>query len=101
MRDEQKYHRGDKVIITLGQPIFKDNTMIDISPDLVGKVAIILYSYADRYGYGKHKGIESYALLLEDGSTIAWFRLSQLSTRLGVSLTEREIKEIAKDGANI
>jgi len=67
----QKFKRGNKVRILFGHPMWGAGTDVeDISPEEVGKEAIIQYSYADQYGGTNRK---DYSIVFCDtGNSMAW-----------------------------
>ena len=80
---DQKYKRGTLVRITFGHPIWSmengERVTHDMSPEEVGKEAIIEYSYKERYGGSSEDSANSYSIVfLEDGNSTAWKQLSQI-----------------------
>lgn len=74
---EQKFKRGNLVKVLVGHQIWssKEGTK-DISPDDVGKTALIEYSYNDKYGGGN---VNDYSIMWTDtGSTVAWKSANEL-----------------------
>lgn len=74
---EQKFKRGNLVKVLVGHQIWssKEGTK-DISPDDVGKTALIEYSYNDKYGGGN---VNDYSIMWTDtGSTVAWKSTNEL-----------------------
>lgn len=74
---EQKFKRGNLVKVLVGHQIWssKEGTK-DISPDDIGKTALIQYSYNDKYGGGN---VNDYSIMWTDtGSTVAWKRTNEL-----------------------
>jgi hypothetical protein len=74
METKQKFKRGNLVKILVGHQIFSNEDgkikTIDISPENVGREAIIEYSYAERYGGNDFK---SYSVVfLDTGGSMSW-----------------------------
>lgn len=77
---EQKFKRGNLVKVLVGHQIWSrekgETKTIDISPDDVGKTALIEYSYNDKYGGGN---VNDYSIMWTDtGSTVAWKSTNEL-----------------------
>lgn len=76
----QVFKKGDLVKVLIGHLMWsyeKDGVkLLDIRPDLVGKEAVIEYSYKERYG----KGSENlYSILfIENGKSVSWKKGSEL-----------------------
>lgn len=73
---EQRYHQGDKVKVLVGHKIWMNEggkiRTIDISPELVGKEAIIEYSYKERYG--EDNLLPHYSIkFIHNDASISWF----------------------------
>lgn len=75
----QKYNQGDLVEVMLGHPVvmWENDVHVqkDISPTLVGKIAVVKGSYKDIYGCGSD---EMYELDIDGHGTMSWFAPSQL-----------------------
>lgn len=74
---EQKFKRGNLVKVLVGHQIWsnKEGTT-DISPEDVGRSAIIEYSYAEKYG---GSDVDSYSIIWCDtGGSLAWKRTNEL-----------------------
>lgn len=73
---EQKFKRGNLVRVLVGQQVHTNKGIEDISPEDVGREAIIEYSYAEEYG---GDDINSYSIIfLDDGSSLAWKSTNEL-----------------------
>jgi hypothetical protein len=77
---EQKFKRGNLVKVLVGHQIWSsekgETKTIDISPDDVGRTALIEYSYNDKYGGGN---VNDYSIMWTDtGSTVAWKSTNEL-----------------------
>lgn len=74
---EQKFKRGNLVKVLVGHQIWINKEGVkDISPDDVGRTALIEYSYNDKYGGGN---INDYSIMWTDtGSTVAWKSTNEL-----------------------
>lgn len=74
---EQKFKRGNLVKVLVGHQIWSNKEGVkDISPDDVGKIALIEYSYNDKYGGGN---VNDYSIMWTDtGSTVAWKSTNEL-----------------------
>ena len=74
---EQKFKRGNLVKVLVGHQIWSNKEGVkDISPDDVGKTALIQYSYNDKYGGGN---VNDYCIMWTDtGSTVAWKSTNEL-----------------------
>lgn len=72
--EEQKFKRGNLVEILFGHACisFGDEGQVttDMSPEQVGRLAIIEYSYAEKFG---GEDTDSYSIIfVETGSSLAW-----------------------------
>lgn len=74
---EQKFKRGNLVKVLVGHQIWSNKEGVtDISPEDVGRNAIIEYSYAEKYGGGD---VDSYSIIWCDtGGSLAWKRTNEL-----------------------
>jgi hypothetical protein len=77
---EQKFKRGNRVKILVGSIMWSSKngktTTVDMSPEDVGRTALIDYSYAEKYG---GNNTDSYSIILEDnGSSLAWKRTNEM-----------------------
>jgi len=74
---EQKFKRGNVVKILFGHKSWKSPTeCVDVSPQDVGRLAIIVHSYNERYGGGD---VTNYAIVWHDtGLSNAWKDEDQL-----------------------
>lgn len=75
-----KYKKGDRVRILTGHVIWelkeKEINTIELSPDQIGRVAIIQYSHAEKY---HSESVDDYAVVFEDnGEYAAWKKPSQM-----------------------
>lgn len=110
---EQKFKRGNLVKVLVGHQIWNEKgEIIDISPDDVGKTALIEYSYNDKYGGGN---VNDYSIMWTDtGSSVAWRRTNELelideggehlfaeclAKREAISKANTDIKQIVKTWA--
>jgi len=77
MKKKQKFQRGNLVEVLVGHQIYDSRKgIIDISPEDVGRQAIIEYSYNDEYGGGD---TDSYSIMFcDDGNTVAWKSTEEL-----------------------
>ena len=77
MKKEQKFKRGNLVEVLVGHQIWSSKDGVkDISPDDVGRKAIIEYSYAEKYG---GNDVDSYSIIWQDtGSSLAWKSTNEL-----------------------
>lgn len=77
MKKEQKFKRGNLVEVLVGHQIWSSKEGVqDISPDDVGRKAIIEYSYAEKYG---GSDVDSYSIIWQDtGSSLAWKSTNEL-----------------------
>ena len=77
MKKEQKFKRGNLVEVLVGHQIWGSKEGVqDISPEDVGRKAIIEYSYAEKYG---GSDVDSYSIIWQDtGSSLAWKRTNEL-----------------------
>ena len=71
---EQKFKRGNLVKVLIGHQIWQNEDgnvkFKDISPESVGKTAIVEYSYHEKYGHGS---VNDYSIMWTDtGYTVAW-----------------------------
>lgn len=78
--ETQKFKRGNLVEILFGHPItsFGDGKTetTDMSPEEVGQLAIIEYSYAEKFG---GDDVDSYSVIfVETGSSIAWKQTNEM-----------------------
>lgn len=74
--NEQKFKRGNLVKVLVGHPIWNNGVIEDMSPQDRGRLAIIDYSYAERYG---GSDVDSYSIIwMDTGSSLAWKRTSEL-----------------------
>lgn len=74
---EQKFKRGNLVKVLVGHRIwdFKRGA-IDISPEYIGRKAIIQYSYAESYG---GDNTDNYSIIwLDSGGSLSWKHESEL-----------------------
>lgn len=73
----QKFKRGNLVKILVGHIIYRNkNGAFDLRPEDVGRLAIIDYSYAERYG---GSDIDSYSIIwLDTGYSLAWKQTNEL-----------------------
>lgn len=76
---EQKFKRGTLVEVLVGHQVWSSKDgVIDISPENIGRKAIIEYSYAEKYG-GSGNLLNSYSIIYQDtGSSEAWKDLNEL-----------------------
>lgn len=73
----QRLKRGNKVKVLKGHEILTSAWgVIDISPEIIGKEAVIIGSYADQYGGDDHK--QYTIMFLENGSEVSWFNENDL-----------------------
>lgn len=74
---EQKFKRGNLVKVLVGHQIWSNKEGVkDISPEDVGRTAIIEGSYADLYGGNRR---DSYSIIWTDtGGSLAWKSNSEL-----------------------
>ena len=77
MKKEQKFKRGNLVKVLVGHQIWSGKDGVrDISPDDVGRKAIIEHSYAEKYG---GNDVDSYSIIWQDtGSSLAWKSTNEL-----------------------
>ena len=77
MKKEQKFKRGNLVEVLVGHQIWSSKDGVkDISPDDVGRKAIIKYSYAEKYG---GSDVDSYSIIWQDtGSSLSWKSTNEL-----------------------
>lgn len=77
MEKEQKFKRGNLVEVLVGHLIWSSKDGVqDISPNDVGRKAIIEYSYAEKYG---GNDVDSYSIIWQDtGSSLAWKSTNEL-----------------------
>jgi hypothetical protein len=74
--NKQKYQRGNLVRVLVGHLIHgqdakKGKYTEDISPEQVGKLAIIQYSYKDKFGGSSSN--ECYSVMFQEtGASVAW-----------------------------
>lgn len=68
---EQKFKRGNLVRVITGFPVWDSSEgVVDMEPENVGMLAIINYSYAEKYG---GSDTDSYSIIwLDNGSSLAW-----------------------------
>lgn len=74
---EQKFKRGNLVKVLVGHQIWSNKEGVkDISPEDIGRTALIEYSYNDKYGGGN---VNDYSIMWTDtGSTVAWKSTNEL-----------------------
>jgi hypothetical protein len=74
---EQKFKRGNLVEILVGHQIhIAGEESQDISPENIGRKAIIEYSYAEKYG---GNDVDSYSIIfLDDGNSLSWKHTNEL-----------------------
>ncbi len=74
---EQKFKRGNLVEVLVGNLIWtKERGEFDMSPDYVGRKAIIEYSYAEKFG---GDDVDRYSIIWQDtGDSLAWKRTNEL-----------------------
>ncbi len=77
---EQKFKRGNLVRVLQGHMLWTNEngkvTWHDISPETVGKQAIVEYSYKERYG---GNDVDSYSIMwMDTGHTLAWKHTNEL-----------------------
>ena len=82
---DQKYNKGDRVrIINYGHQIWEQSgvpgkvKVIDLSPELVGQLGTIQYSYNDLYDSKLRRSAEQYSIKFDNGREVSWFTLNQL-----------------------
>ncbi|MBT7349666.1 hypothetical protein HN803_02630 [candidate division WWE3 bacterium] len=82
---DQKYNKGDRVrIINYGHQIWEQSgvpgkvKVIDLSPELVGRLGTIQYSYNDEYDKVQRDRPEQYSIKFDNGREVSWFTLNQL-----------------------
>ena len=77
MGEKQKFKRGNLVEVLVGHQIWSNKTgVVDLSPDDVGRKAIINYSYHEKYGCGN---VDSYSIIwLDTGNSLAWKSTNEL-----------------------
>jgi len=74
---EQKFKRGNLVEVLVGHKIWTSKYgFIDLSPNHIGRKAIIEYSYAEKYG---GSDVNNYSIIFQDtGNSISWKETDQL-----------------------
>ena len=77
---KQKFKRGNRVKILVGSIMWSSKngktTTEDMSPEDVGRTALIDYSYSERYG---GNDVDSYSIIWEDnGSSFAWKHTNEM-----------------------
>jgi hypothetical protein len=82
---DQKYNKGDRIrIINYGHQIWEQSgvpgkvKVIDLSPELVGQLGTIQYSYNDLYDSKLRRSAEQYSIKFDNGREVSWFTLNQL-----------------------
>ena len=82
---DQKYNKGDRVrIINYGHQIWEQSgvpgkvKVIDLSPELVGRLGTIQYSYNDEYDKVQRDRPEQYSIKFDNGREVSWFTPNQL-----------------------
>ena len=82
---DQKYNKGDRIrIINYGHQIWEQSgvpgkvKVIDLSPELVGQLGTIQYSYNDEYDKVQRDRPEQYSIKFDNGREVSWFTLNQL-----------------------
>lgn len=72
----QKFHRGNIVRLLHGSMIHQfsngEDKEIDMSPEETGRLAVIEYSYSERFGSGKSEGGGYSIRFLDTGCSVAW-----------------------------
>ena len=74
---KQVFQKGNLVKVLIGHQIFDSKKgTTDISPSQVGRLAVIEYSYAEKYG---GNDVDSYSIVfLDTGNSVAWKRTGEL-----------------------
>lgn len=74
---KQKFKRGNLVEVLTGHQIWSSKDGVqDISPEDVGRKAIIEYSYAEKFG---GSNVDDYSIIWQDtGYSLAWKRTNEL-----------------------
>jgi hypothetical protein len=110
---EQKFKRGNLVKVLQGQMIWSNTKgWEDLSPQNVGRLAIIRYSYAEKYSGKSSADKNQYSIVwLDNGSSEAWKSDDQLelveeggehlfaeaeAKRIEISKANTDLKEILK-----
>ncbi|MBT7928819.1 hypothetical protein HN682_02715 [Candidatus Peregrinibacteria bacterium] len=82
---DQKYNKGDRIrIINYGHQIWEQSgvpgkvKVIDLSPELVGQLGTIQYSYNDLYDSKLRRSAEQYSIKFDNGREVSWFTPNQL-----------------------
>lgn len=73
----QKFKRGNLVEILVGHQIWSNKDGVtDISPNDIGKKAIIEYSYAEKFG---GTDVDSYSIIwMDTGGSLAWKKTDEM-----------------------
>jgi len=69
--EKQIFNRGNLVELLVGHQVYGyENKIIELHPELIGKKAVIEYSYAEKFG---GNNINSYSIIFQEtGNSSAW-----------------------------
>ena len=83
---KQLYHKGDLVQVLVGHQIFQTKLVngklktktIELSPEDIGRKAIICYSYSEKYGGNKALNNDYSIMFCDTGETVSWKSAEEL-----------------------